>query len=108
MVTLLVVVLALCVVVAVVGAPLHRAAGTDGAGDNPAESPDRSEGESAERELEAERDAKLREIRDAELDWRTGKLSERDWQVLDAQLRSEAAELLKAESAQRGDRTPDR
>ena len=47
------------------------------------------------RELEALRDAKLREIRDAELDWRTGKLNETDWQTLDAALRAEAAELLK-------------
>src|SRR6202012_630774 len=34
-------------------------------------------------ELEAERDAKYREIRDAELDYRTGKLSEADWRVQD-------------------------
>ena len=38
--------------------------------------------ESAERaELEAARDAKYREIRDAELDYRTGKLSEADWRA---------------------------
>jgi hypothetical protein len=46
-------------------------------------------------ELEAERDAKYREIRDAELDFRTGKLSEADWRVQDRTLRSEAVELLK-------------
>ena len=45
-------------------------------------------------ELEADRDAKLREIRDTELDWRTGKLSEADWQELDGRLRAEAAEIL--------------
>ena len=53
----------------------------------------------AERELAALRDAKLREIRDAELDWRTGKLSEADWQAVDAELRAEAAVLLKTGAA---------
>ena len=38
-------------------------------------------------ELEALKEAKYREIRDAELDYRTGKLSEADWQVLDRTLR---------------------
>jgi hypothetical protein len=52
--------------------------------------------ESAERaELEAARDAKYREIRDAELDYRTGKLSERDWRGLDRALRAEAVEILR-------------
>ena len=51
--------------------------------------------ESAERaDLEAARDAKYAEIRDAELDFRTGKLSEADWRVLDRQLRAEAVDLL--------------
>ena len=45
-------------------------------------------------DLEAERDAKYAEIRDAELDFRTGKLSEADWRALDRQLRREAVELL--------------
>jgi hypothetical protein len=53
-------------------------------------------GESAERaELEAARDAKYREIRDAELDYRTGKLSEADWRALDRGLRAEAVEILR-------------
>jgi hypothetical protein len=52
--------------------------------------------ESAERaELEAARDAKYREIRDAELDHRTGKLSEPDWRALDRTLRAEAVEILR-------------
>jgi hypothetical protein len=52
--------------------------------------------ESAERaELEAARDAKYREIRDAELDYRTGKLSQGDWRALDRGLRAEAIELLR-------------
>jgi len=52
--------------------------------------------ESAERaELEAARDAKYREIRDAELDHRTGKLSEPDWRALDRTLRAEAVEIVR-------------
>jgi hypothetical protein len=52
--------------------------------------------ESAARaELEAARDAKYREIRDAELDYRTGKLSEADWRALDRGLRAEAVEILR-------------
>jgi hypothetical protein len=45
-------------------------------------------------DLEAARDAKYAEIRDAELDYRTGKLSEGDWRALDRQLRGEAVEIL--------------
>src|ERR671923_2773345 len=52
--------------------------------------------EAAERaELEAARDAKDRDIRDAELDYRTGKLSEADWRALDRSLRAEAVEILR-------------
>ena len=58
----------------------------------------RAEREAVERaeraELEAARDAKDAEIRDAEMDYRTGKLSEADWRALDRQLRREAVELL--------------
>ena len=46
-------------------------------------------------ELEAAKEAKYREIRDAELDYRTGKLSEPDWRAQDRTLRAEAVELLK-------------
>jgi hypothetical protein len=46
-------------------------------------------------ELEAAREAKYREIRDAELDHRTGKLSDGDFEALDRQLRSEAIEILR-------------
>ena len=44
-------------------------------------------------ELDALKEAKYREIRDAELDYRTGKLAEADWRVLDRTLRAEAVEL---------------
>jgi hypothetical protein len=46
-------------------------------------------------ELEAAKEAKYREIRDAELDYKTGKLSDADWRSLDRTLRAEAVELLK-------------
>jgi hypothetical protein len=45
-------------------------------------------------DLEARKEAKYREIREAEMDWRTGKLSEPDYRVLDRKLRGEAIELL--------------
>jgi hypothetical protein len=81
----LLVLIVLAVVVLVVTSPLRpgRAAAADAA-------------ESAERdELEAERDAKYREIRDAEMDHRTGKLSDADWRSLDRTLRAEAVEILR-------------
>jgi hypothetical protein len=54
------------------------------------------EAEAARREdLEAAKEAKYREIRDAELDYRTGKLSEEDWRALDRDLRAEAIDLLR-------------
>jgi hypothetical protein len=82
-VELLLVLVVLAVVVLVVSAPLRRP------------TPD-EETEDAERaELEAARDAKYREIRDAELDHRTGKLSEADWRALDRGLRAEAVEILR-------------
>jgi hypothetical protein len=45
-------------------------------------------------ELEAAREAKYREIRDAELDYRTGKLSPEDYAAIDGTLRAEAVEIL--------------
>jgi type II secretory pathway component PulJ len=46
-------------------------------------------------ELRAAKEAKYREIRDAELDHRMGKTSEADWRVLDRELRGEAIEVLR-------------
>jgi type II secretory pathway component PulM len=82
-VDIVVIVVVLVVVVLLVVAPFRRRG--------------RSEvEESAElAELEAARDAKYREIRDAELDHRTGKLSEPDWRALDRTLRAEAVEILR-------------
>jgi flagellar biosynthesis/type III secretory pathway M-ring protein FliF/YscJ len=80
-VELLLVLLVLAVVVLFVTAPLRTRRSDD------AEAPDRAE-------LEAAKEAKYREIRDAEMDHRTGKLSEEDWRELDRQLRAEAVEIL--------------
>jgi hypothetical protein len=79
----LLVLVVLAVVVLVVGAPLRRAGREE-----PVE-------DAARAELEAARDAKYREIRDAELDFRTGKLSEEDWRALDRGLRGEAVQILR-------------
>jgi hypothetical protein len=82
-VEVLIIIVALAVVVWVVSGPLRRA--------------ERPEVESAGRRaaLEAAKDAKYREIRDAELDWRTGKLSEEDYRAQDRRLRAEAVEILR-------------
>jgi hypothetical protein len=45
-------------------------------------------------DLEAARESKYREIRDAELDYRTGKLSREDYEAIDGELRAEAIEIL--------------
>jgi hypothetical protein len=47
------------------------------------------------RDLEAAKEGKYREIHDAELDHRMGKLSESDWRSLDRELRAQAIEILK-------------
>ena len=46
-------------------------------------------------DLEAARDAKFREIRDAELDHRTGKLSDQDFELIDRSLRADAVQILR-------------
>jgi hypothetical protein len=60
----------------------------------------RSGGASARRAIEIAKDAKYREILDAELDFHTGKLSEPDYREVDRQLRAEASELLRLEAAE--------
>ena len=80
---LVLVLVVLALIVLLVSAPLRRR------GTMEAE-------ESAElAELEAAREAKYREIRDAELDHRTGKLSDADYGTLNRELRAEAMELLR-------------
>jgi hypothetical protein len=81
-----IVIVLLALVVLVVSAPLRRGvAAAEG---------ERDAGRLAD--LEAAKEAKYREIRDAELDYRTGKLSEADWRAVDRELRAEAMELLRA------------
>ena len=47
-------------------------------------------------DLRTAKEDKYREIRDAEMDRRTGKLSDADWRGLDRQLRAEAVDILHA------------
>lgn len=82
----LIVLAILTLVVLVVSAPLRRA-------QDPAEA---AAPASQVEELEAAREAKYREIRDADLDHRTGKLSDEDYEGLDQALRGEAMEILRA------------
>jgi hypothetical protein len=89
-VSVLIVMAVLFLVVLVVSAPLRRARGGETS----------SPGELAE--LEAAREAKYREIRDAELDHRTGKLSDADYRALDATLRADAIEILRQIDGVRG------
>ncbi len=87
-VALLVVIAVICGVVAIVAAPLRRRSDGDaGAG---------AAGADRLAELEARKEAKYREIRDAEMDFKTGKLSAEDHRALDRQLRAEAMEVLRA------------
>ncbi len=82
--TIALLVLAAIVVVVAVGAPLWRGA------------QERSDAARAGRiaDLEAAKLARYRAIADAELDHRTGKLSDDDWRRTDRELRSEAAAIL--------------
>jgi hypothetical protein len=80
----LIVIVLLAVVVWLVSGPLRTGAAAA----------DESEGARRD-DLEAAKEAKYREIRDAELDYRTGKLSEDDWRALDRELRADAMDLLR-------------
>lgn len=91
----------LAIVVLVVAAPL-RARAADALGSAPEAGGERAQGRRGESselaitraELEAAREAKYREIRDSELDFRTGKLSAEDFAAIDGQLRGEAIAIL--------------
>jgi hypothetical protein len=73
----------LCLVALVVTAPLSRPAVAA------AEADDRRA------ELEAAKDAKYREIRDARLDFRLGKVSAADHEVTERELQAQAVEILR-------------
>ena len=77
----------LAAVIAVVGAPLFARRRESAPG--PAAEAERAE-------LQSAREAKYREIRDAGLDYRTGKLSREDYEAIDASLRAEAIAILDA------------
>jgi Na+-transporting methylmalonyl-CoA/oxaloacetate decarboxylase gamma subunit len=97
----------LAVVVLAVSAPIRRARlgqpapDADRGGDAAPSAPAAAD-PSEIAELEAARDAKYREIRDAELDHRTGKLSDADFDAVDRELRAEAIEILNALDRARG------
>ncbi len=84
-------------VVALISGPLRQAQRNEAAaaisGEAPSPEPEQDEHEHRA-ELEAAREAKYREIRDAELDYRTGKLSSADYEAIDLQLRAEALAIL--------------
>jgi hypothetical protein len=66
-----------------VGAPLRRGPDVDRRED------ERRAG------LDAAKEAKYREIRDAELDFQMGKMSEPDYRATDRELRGQAVEILR-------------
>jgi len=92
LVALLAIFLVLLAIVSAVSAPLRAARRGSPAG----------EAELDVEALEAARDAKYREIREAELDLQTGKLSAADHRALEATLRAEAVAVLHALDEARG------
>ena len=88
---LVLVLLALAASAAVISSPLWRPTA-------------REDAENAELEaLEAAKATKLSELRDVELDFRSGKLSEDDYRSLDRQLREEAVDVLRRLDAAHAD-----
>jgi hypothetical protein len=81
----IIVIVLLGLVVLVLSAPLRAQAGAR----------EHVREEALRADLEAAKESKYREIRDNELDYRTGKLSEPDWRALDRDLRAEAVEILR-------------
>lgn len=73
--------LAVAAAIALVAAPLFRGV-------------DESEVDSELAELEIAKQAKYREIRDAEIDHKAGKLTDAEWRETDAELRVEATRIL--------------
>lgn len=71
--------------------PLRRPARSDEEAENPRVA-----------ELEARKEVKYREIRDAEMDREAGKLTDEEWTRVDRELRREAIALLKQLDRVRG------
>ena len=57
--------------------------------------PEDAVGDERRAALEAAKEAKYREIRDAELDYRMGKLSDADYRTTDRELRAQAITILR-------------
>ena len=93
MLQFLIVLAILAVVVIVVTGPLRSVSRSPSAG---AEGAPEVDDNADIADLEAAREAKYREIRDAELDHSTGKLSDADFEAVDKTLRAEAVEILHA------------
>lgn len=77
----------LAAAIAVVSRPLVAARTLQSTGRPESTVPERGE-------LEVARESKYREIRDAELDYRTGKLSREDYETINGTLRAEAVAIL--------------
>ena len=73
-----------CLVALIVSAPLTRGAAVQA----------QSEADDRRAELEAAKDAKYREIRDARLDFRLGKVSAADHEATERELQSQALAIL--------------
>jgi hypothetical protein len=90
-VAFLIVLLLLAAVVGIVASPWRRSPGPA-----PHTTTDAVRAAGADvAELEAARDAKYREIRDAQLDHETGKMSDEDFRAVDTALRAEAVDILR-------------
>jgi hypothetical protein len=96
-VALLVIIVLLLAIVAIIGGPLRPGREQAAA----------SRDEARVEDLLAAKDAKYREIRELELDHRTGKVTDADFRVLDRQLRAEAIEILRALDALGAGEPPD-
>jgi hypothetical protein len=81
---LLLVAVILLAVIVFVTVPLRRPETGEGEGEDPGTA-----------DLEARKEAKYREIRDAKLDHDAGKITDQEWRRQDAELRREAIEILK-------------
>ncbi|MGH2904868.1 MAG: hypothetical protein ACRDK7_14995 [Solirubrobacteraceae bacterium] len=93
----------LVVVILVISAPLRA----DRRSHDPARAPRDLVSVESRAELETAREAKYREIRDTELDYRTGKLSREDFAATDGALRAEALEILDRLEALEGNEDED-
>jgi uncharacterized protein YdbL (DUF1318 family) len=95
-VVFLLILVLLAAVVALVSAPIRARRAREGEVGEGSAAPQRGDPAATALldDLRAEREAKYQEIRDAELDYRTGKLSREDYEAIDGGLRAEAIAIL--------------